>query len=167
MEFNFDRALLLALQRLDSPMRLKPEQLASVSAVCKGKDVFMWLPTGFGKSVCYETTPFITETIPLVMDCKRRRVDSESGKYSSSLVQYITSSSMWDWERHMPLLIRFGLDNYAHARTVDTRPFFFGQVGPGNEAKVDLIVKQVVHIHLHSHTLMHILDCRPLSITII
>ena len=34
----------------------------------------------------------------------------------------------------MPLLIRLGLDNYAHARTVDTRPFFFGEVGPGNEA---------------------------------
>ena len=54
MEFNFDRALLLALQRLDNPMRLKPEQVASVSAVCKGKDVFMWLPTGFGKSLCYD-----------------------------------------------------------------------------------------------------------------
>jgi len=35
----------------------------------------------------------------------------------------------------MPLLIRFGLDNYAHAQTVDTRPFFVGRVGPGNEAK--------------------------------
>ena len=34
----------------------------------------------------------------------------------------------------MPLLIRFGLDNYAHAQTVDTRPFFLGRVGPGNEA---------------------------------
>jgi len=67
--------------RLDSPgMRLKPEQVPSISAVCKGKDmkdVFIWLPTGFGKSVCYEMTLF-------VMDCKLRRVDSESGKYSSS-----------------------------------------------------------------------------------
>ena len=96
MEFNFDRALFFALQRLDSPgMRLKPEQVASISAVCKGKDmkdVFIWLPTGFGKSVCYETTPF-------VIDCKLRRVDSESEKYSCSpglvLVQYVTSSSTW------------------------------------------------------------------------
>ena len=97
MEFNFDRALFFALQRLDSPgMPLKPEQVASILAVCKGKDmkhVFIWLPTGFGKSVCHETTPFVTETIPFVMDCKLRRVDSESGKYSSSpglvLVQYV------------------------------------------------------------------------------
>ena len=83
MELNFDRALFFALQRLDidSPgMRLKPEQVASISTVCKGedmKDAFIWLPTGFRKSVCYETTPF-------VMACKLRIVDSESGKYSSS-----------------------------------------------------------------------------------
>ena len=71
MEFNFDRALFFALQRLDCPgMCLKPEQVASISAVYKGKDVFIWLPTGFGKSVCYEMTPFLTETILFVIDCK-------------------------------------------------------------------------------------------------
>ena len=90
MEFNFDHALFLffALQRLDSPgMRLKPEQVASISADCKGKDmkdVSVWLPTAFVKSVCYETTPFVAETILFVMDCKLR-----------SLVQYVTSSSTW------------------------------------------------------------------------
>jgi len=42
MEFNFNRALFFALQ---------PEQVASISAVYKGKDVFIWLLTGFGKSV--------------------------------------------------------------------------------------------------------------------
>ena len=85
---------------LDSPgMHLKPEQVASISAVYKGKDVFIWLPTGFGKLMCYEMTPFLIETIPFVMDCKLRRVGSESAKYSSSpglvLVQYVTSSIMW------------------------------------------------------------------------
>jgi len=34
----------------------------------------------------------------------------------------------------MSLLIRFGLDKYAHAQTVDTGPFFLKRVGPGNEA---------------------------------
>ena len=29
-----------------------------------------------------------------------------------------------------------GIDNYAHAQTVDTRPFFLGWVGPGNEASI-------------------------------
>ena len=72
MEFNFDRALSYALQRLGSPgMKLKPEQEAAVSAVYKGRDVFVWLPTGFGKSLCYEVLPF-------VMDCKLGRVAGES-----------------------------------------------------------------------------------------
>ena len=64
MEFNFDIGLSYALKRLSTPnMTLKAEQVASISAVCNGKDVFMWLPTGFGKSVCYEVLPF-------VMDCE-------------------------------------------------------------------------------------------------
>ena len=95
MEFNFNRAPFFALQRLDSPgMRLKQEQVASISAVYKGKDVFIWLPTGFGKSVCYETTPFVAETIPFVMDYKLRRVDSESGKYSSSPSLVLVQTSL-------------------------------------------------------------------------
>ena len=98
MELNFDRTLFFffTLQRLDSPgMRLKPEQVASISAICKGKDtkdVFIWLLTAFVKSVCYETTPFVAETILFVMDCKLRKVDSESGKYSSCT--YMCSSSL-------------------------------------------------------------------------
>ena len=106
----------------------------------QGKDVFMWLLTIFGKLVCYETTPLVTETIPFVMDCKLQRVDREPGKYSSRpglvVVQYVTSSSTYvDWERHMPLLICLGLDNYTHVQTVDTRPSFLGQVGPRSEAR--------------------------------
>ena len=100
----------------------------------------MWLLTIFGKLVCYETTPLVTETIPFVMDCKLQRVDREPGKYSSRpglvVVQYVTSSSTYvDWERHMPLLICLGLDNYTHVQTVDTRPSFLGQVGPRSEAR--------------------------------
>ena len=77
MEFNFDRGLSYALKRLGTPnMTLKTEQIASIMAVCNGKDVFVWLPTGFGKSLCYEVLPF-------VMDCKLGRVDSQSGKYSA------------------------------------------------------------------------------------
>ena len=78
MEFNSDCTLSFFLQRLGSPGRcLKPQQVASILAICIGKNVFIWLPTGFSKSVCYDM-------IPVVMDCKLRRVDSKSGKYTSS-----------------------------------------------------------------------------------
>jgi len=46
----------------------------------------------------------------------------------------------------MPLRIRFGLDHYAQAQTVDTRPFFLGRVGPGNEAKDR---RDVTSLYLH------------------
>ena len=38
---------------------LKAEQLDAIKYIYDGKDVFLWLPTGFGKSVCYETLPFV------------------------------------------------------------------------------------------------------------
>ena len=40
-------------------MVLKPEQLQAVCHVYEGRDVFLWLPTGFGKSICYEILPFL------------------------------------------------------------------------------------------------------------
>ena len=57
---DFQQAICHALQRLAIPcMVLKPEQRASIKAVYEGKDVFVWLPTRFGKSVCYEALPFV------------------------------------------------------------------------------------------------------------
>ena len=38
---------------------LKPEQLQAVRHMYEGRDVFLWLPTGFGKSICYEVLPFV------------------------------------------------------------------------------------------------------------
>jgi len=59
---DFSQAISHALQRLSTPsMVLKPEQKASIKSVYEGKDVFVWLPTGFGKSVCYEALPFVFE----------------------------------------------------------------------------------------------------------
>ena len=38
---------------------LKAEQLDVINVSTMVKDVFLWLPTGFGKSICYETLPFV------------------------------------------------------------------------------------------------------------
>ena len=42
-------------------LTLKNEQLSAIRAVYERKDVFVWLPTGFGKSLCYQALPFVVE----------------------------------------------------------------------------------------------------------
>ena len=56
----FSKALSHALQMLGTPdLYLKKQQAMAVRAVYDGRDVFVWLPTGFGKSVCFQTLPFV------------------------------------------------------------------------------------------------------------
>ena len=40
-------------------LKLKDEQEQAINNLYSGEDVFLWLPTGFGKSICYECLPFI------------------------------------------------------------------------------------------------------------
>ena len=40
-------------------MTLKREQESAIRHVYGGNDVFVWLPTGFGKSIVYECLPFL------------------------------------------------------------------------------------------------------------
>ena len=57
---NFSKALFHSLRvlQLDSRVVLKPEQRMAIQAVYEGRDVFVWLPTGFGKSLCFQALPF-------------------------------------------------------------------------------------------------------------
>ena len=57
---DFDKALKFALCCIGKgDFTLEAEQLDAIKCVYDGKDVFLWLPTGFGKSICYETLPFV------------------------------------------------------------------------------------------------------------
>ena len=57
---DFDKALKFALCCIGKgDFTLKAEQLDAIKCICDGKDVSPWLPTGFGKSICYETLPFV------------------------------------------------------------------------------------------------------------
>ena len=56
----FGDAIAYSLSALISSSRtLKEEQLLSMKAVQEGKDVFVWLPVGLGKSLCYQILPFV------------------------------------------------------------------------------------------------------------
>ena len=57
---GFERAVTYALRCLNCPsLRLKIEQETSLRAIYSGKDTLVWLPTGFGKSLCYTALPFV------------------------------------------------------------------------------------------------------------
>ncbi len=38
---------------------LKPKQVEVLEAVYNGSDTFVWFPTGYGKSLCYQLLPFM------------------------------------------------------------------------------------------------------------
>jgi len=40
---------------------LKAEQWSAVEAIYNHQDVFVWLPTGYGRSLCYQVLPFIMD----------------------------------------------------------------------------------------------------------
>ena len=57
---NFTDGVRYALSQLQmSHLTLKDQQLQAINAVYSGKDVFVFLPTGFGKSICYQVLPFL------------------------------------------------------------------------------------------------------------
>ena len=75
-----ERSIAYTLKCVGCPsLSLKPEQKACVSYICDGKDVFLWLPTGFGKSICYEVLLFM-------FDMKLDRVGTRSLVIVSPLV---------------------------------------------------------------------------------
>ena len=69
---TFSECVSYALRKLQmSDISLKTEQRPSMKAIFDGQDVFVWLPTGYGKSLCYQALPFL-------MDFKGAVVDSDN-----------------------------------------------------------------------------------------
>ena len=65
---SFDDTLSYALSELKlSHITLKEEQRQVIVLVYNRKDMFPWLPTGYGKSLCYQL-------LPLVFDHKLRKL---------------------------------------------------------------------------------------------
>ena len=57
---DFEASLSYALKCIGKEgLKLKAEQREVIREVYDGNDVFVWLPTGFGKSLCFECLPFM------------------------------------------------------------------------------------------------------------
>ena len=57
MASKFSDAVTFSLSKLGlSGVSLKEEQLSSIKAAYEGQDVSVCFPTGYGKSLCYQTT---------------------------------------------------------------------------------------------------------------
>jgi len=58
--FDFDRALAYTLSCMKQEgLCLKDQQVEAVKHLSVGKDVFVWLPTSYGKSIRYQVLPFV------------------------------------------------------------------------------------------------------------
>lgn len=59
---SFPDALAYALAQLSlSHISVKDEQRSAIRAIYEGRDLFVCLPTGYGKSLCYQTLPFVMD----------------------------------------------------------------------------------------------------------
>jgi len=68
MEVRSRAAQVAGLLRLsDDPAELKPSQLAVISAVAEGRNVLALLPTGFGKSFCFQLPALVLPGVTIVV----------------------------------------------------------------------------------------------------
>jgi len=68
---------------------LKDQQVEAVKCLSEGKDVLVWFPTGYGKSICYQLLPFI-------FDVKLGRTNAPLVDKSVVLVIFpLVSDSTW------------------------------------------------------------------------
>jgi len=88
--FDFDRALAYALSCVKQEgLCLKDQQVEAVKRLSEGKDVFVWFPTGYGKSICYQLLPFL-------FDVKLGRTNAPLVDRSVVLVIFpLVSDSTW------------------------------------------------------------------------
>ena len=62
-EKELKSAITRAASHLDLGFKLKPQQEEALLEFTKGRDVFVSLPTGFGKSLCYTLIPSLFDLV--------------------------------------------------------------------------------------------------------
>ena len=144
--FDFDRALAYALSCVKQEgLCLKNQQVEAVKRLSEGKDAFVWFPTGYGKSICYQLLPFVFDVklgrtnTPLVdrsvvLVISPLASDSTRILLSVSFIRIFIELYNCLW--HVLLLnLR---SQPTHTYTINTRPYFLPAVilaknRPGDE----------------------------------
>ena len=103
----------------------KSEQCSAMEAIYNHQDVFVWLPTGYGKTLCYQVLPFI-------MDYKQGVVEMQTHSLVLVVSPLVARSIALVCKRHKIYLAHLYASflslrnnfhfNYAHVQTVCTRP---------------------------------------------
>ena len=134
----FSTAVAYALSEVGKEgLVLKKEQLQTIR---NGKDVFLWLPTGFGKSICYEVLPFLFDykssragpgnsTVLVVSPLVSLIVDQVCSRRSCRTFSRCSTRA----RNNFTVRVR---KYFTHAQTVCTRPSPFFWEGPGYEARL-------------------------------
>ena len=144
---DFDKALKFTLCCIGKgDFMLKSEQLDAIKCIRDGEDVLLWLPMGLGKSICYETLPFVFNykhsdggtgggcSIILVMSpfvSLVRSINTLQVIYLVWLFLRITTTCNL---YIIGLVHRRFPESVAHVQTVDTRPLFPPPMWPGYKA---------------------------------
>ncbi len=103
METTTDSTLKSELKRLFGFDKFKGQQEAIINSLLKGEDVFVIMPTGGGKSLCYQLPALISEGTAIVVSpliaLMKNQVDSIRAFGSDSGVAHFFNSSLNKAER--------------------------------------------------------------------
>ena len=88
-----------ALHKLQmTDITLKAEQRFAMEAIYNRQDVFVWLPTGYGKSLCYQVPPFIVDYKHGVVETQdivcRRTISHMANLFYYYVLEYIVCDNI-------------------------------------------------------------------------
>ena len=93
-----------------SRFKLKPEQQSAIRIILGGSDVFVWLLTGFGKSVCFKLLPFVYDHKLGRVGTQTRRLVVVLSPLISLMVNQVTNLKL----RRVSTAIISGIDKISN-----------------------------------------------------